>query len=120
MKSVLQIVAVALMILSTAGLATAADQGKNNPKGKVVEVAVTKKGFEPSSIGVAPGTPLTLKITRRTDATCAKKVTVAGMDVKKDLPMNEPVTVELGALEKGDVKFGCGMNRMVGGMIFVK
>lgn len=89
-------------------------------QGKIVDVSVTKKGFEPKAIEVKPGVPLTLRVTRKTDATCAKAITVAGTDIKKELPLNETVEVEVGPLKEGEIKFGCGMGRMVGGVIVAK
>lgn len=110
-----------LSTLAVLGFATSATVAYGEEsQSKIVEVAVTKKGFEPKSIEVKSGTPLTLKVTRKTDATCAKAITVAGTDIKKDLPLNETVTVDVGTLKQGEVKFGCGMGKMVGGMIFVK
>lgn len=115
MRKILWGFGLAVTILSGASFSTAAQP----LKGKVVDVAVTRKGFEPSSIEVKAGEPLTLNVTRKTDTTCAKKISVAGMDMKKDLPLNEPVLIELGPLTKGKVEFGCGMNRMLSGVILV-
>ncbi len=50
---------------------------QNSTDAKIVKVTVTKKGFEPSSIKVAAQTPVVLEVTRKTDSTCAKKISVA-------------------------------------------
>ncbi len=86
-------------------------------KGQTVEVAVTEKGFEPSSINVKPGSLVTLNITRKTDATCATQVVVPSKKIKKDLPLNKMVAINLGKLPKGEIGFGCGMNMMVSARI---
>lgn len=88
-------------------------------KAQVVELQVTEKGFEPNSIEVKPGSPVTLKITRKTDATCATAIKIPAKKITKDLPLNQTVTVNLGKLEKGEIRFACGMN-MLDGMILVK
>lgn len=83
--------------------------------GKPVEVRITKKGFEPGSVTVGSDAPVTLKVTRETDQTCAKSITVPKLNIKKDLPLNEPVLVEVGKLKKGqELAFACGMNMMTG------
>lgn len=85
----------------------------------IINLTVTEKGFEPNTINVKPGTNLELKITRKTDSTCATQVQVASRNIKKDLPLNKTVSIDIGKVEKGEIKFGCGMN-MVTGIIFVK
>ncbi|MBC7466148.1 MAG: cupredoxin domain-containing protein [Bdellovibrio sp.] len=84
-----------------------------------VNLQVTEKGFEPGSINVKPGTHVILKITRKTDATCATQIVINEKKIKKDLPLNQEVSVDVGTLEKGKVKFACGMD-MVSGFINVE
>jgi plastocyanin domain-containing protein len=92
---------------------------KNSVQPQVIEISVTEKGFEPSQVDVKPGTPVVLKVTRKTDATCATQVQIPSKKIKKDLPLNTPVTVEIGKLEKGNVPFSCGMN-MINGNLHVQ
>lgn len=88
-------------------------------KDQVVELQVTEKGFEPGSVDVKPGVPVVLKVTRKTDSTCATQIKIQSKKIKKDLPLNKPVTITLGKLDKGEIRFGCGMD-MITGNIFVK
>ncbi len=83
-----------------------------------IDLQVTEKGFEPSQIDVKPGTSVTLKVTRKTDSTCATAIQIPSKKIKKELPLNKTVSVELGKLEKGEVRFACGME-MVSGQIIV-
>jgi hypothetical protein len=92
----------------------------DGPRRTVVELSVTDKGFQPGSVDVGPGQDLTLKITRKTDNTCARDIVIPSKKIKKELPLNKEVVVHVGKLEKGEVRFGCGMNLMEGGKIFVK
>jgi plastocyanin domain-containing protein len=87
---------------------------------QVIELTVTPNGFEPKSIDVDQSKPVTLKVTRTTDSTCARDIQIPIKKVKKDLPLNQAVTIELGKLKKGDVPFGCGMNMMESGKLIVK
>lgn len=89
-------------------------------KEEVVNIEVTESGFQPKSVDVKPNVPVVLKITRKTDSTCSTQIQIPSKKIKKDLPLNETVTVAIGKLEKGEIKFGCGMSMMDGGRIHVK
>lgn len=90
-----------------------------NAKNQVIDLQVTEKGFEPSTVDVKPGIPVVLKITRKTDATCATQVKIPTLKIKKDLPLNKAVSIEVGKLEKGEIRFACGMD-MITGVIHVR
>lgn len=110
MKSILTV----LLLIS--GIAMAKDPVKSQN----IDLAVTENGFEPNAINVKPGASVTLKVTRKTDSTCATQIQVPSKNIKKDLPLNKTVSIDLGKLEKGEIRFGCGMSMMVGGQINVK
>ncbi len=84
-----------------------------------VNLSVTENGFEPSSINVKPGTKVELKVTRKTDSTCAREIIIPSKNIKKELPLNKTISVQTGKLDKGEITFACGMN-MVTGVIIVK
>lgn len=107
---------VGVLIFSTVALSSFAAP---SPKPQIVELQVTEKGFVPSTFDVKPGTSVILKVTRRTDATCATSVQVPAKNLKKDLPLNQTVKIDIGKLDKGEIRFACGMN-MLEGKIFVR
>ncbi len=109
-----QSIALFAMIL---GLGTA-HAGPATVKHQDVDLQVTEKGFEPSQIDVKPGTSVTLKVTRKTDSTCATSISIPSKNMKKDLPLNQTVNIDLGKLDKGEVRFACGMD-MVSGHILI-
>jgi plastocyanin domain-containing protein len=84
-----------------------------------VEVQVTDAGFEPGRIPAKAGKPLTLAITRKTDRTCAREILFAGQEGKTELPLNKTVEVTYTPKASGEVKFGCAMGMMVGGVLAV-
>ena len=86
---------------------------------KVVEMKVTKKGYEPSRFEVNKGEEVTLKITRETKATCATEITMPSEDIDVDLPLGKTVEVKFTAKKKGEIAFGCHMDHMIGGVIVV-
>lgn len=88
---------------------------------QTIKVEVTSAGFVPTSIDVAPGTEVTLEVTRKTDETCAKDIQVPSKKISKTaLPLEKPVLIALGKLERGEIKFGCGMNMMDSGKIHIR
>lgn len=85
---------------------------------QVITLTVTDKGFEPNTVDVKPGTPVVLKVTRKTDETCAKEIKILSKKITKALPLNKEVSIQIGSLEKGEIRFACGMD-MMGGIINV-
>ena len=106
------LILIALVVLT-------AHAGGAAPKARVIELTVTEKGFEPSTVDVEPGTPVVLKVTRKTDSTCATQIKIDSKKITKDLPLNKTVSIDIGKLEKGEIRFGCGMD-MITGKIFVR
>lgn len=86
---------------------------------QVVQLSVTEKGFVPDKISVKPGTHVILKVTRKTDSTCATEIKISEKKIKKELPLNKEVSVDVGMLEKGKIGFACGMD-MITGFIVVE
>lgn len=86
---------------------------------KTIDLKVTEKGFEPSTIDVKPGTSVTLKVTRKTDSTCATQIKIPSKKITKELPLNKAVSIDIGKLERGEIRFGCGMD-MITGQIYVR
>ena len=74
-------IAIAIAILFVMNLQPAHAQAKD----QVIDLQVTEKGFEPSSIDVKPGVPVVLKVTRKTDSTCATQIKIQSKNIKKDL-----------------------------------
>ena len=106
-----------LIFLTSLVVAAAGKTKAEDPQ--VVEIRVTSQGFEPKLVNVKPGVAVILKVTRTTDTTCATEIQIPDKKIRKALPLNETVTIEIGQLQKGEIRFGCGMNMMESGQIFV-
>ena len=84
-----------------------------------VQISVTEKGFEPDSVDVPAGKPVTIVFTRKTDKTCAKAVVVdlgGGKKVTKDLPLDKTVEVSATFAKTGELSYACGMDMIHGVM----
>ena len=74
-----------------------------------LRVVADEKGFHPSSIDLKKGGPGTLTFVRTTDDTCAKEVVFDELGVKKALPLNVPVAIEIPTDKDRSIAFTCGM-----------
>jgi len=114
MKRVLWI----LMGLSlVAGCAGKAEHGTAD-SGRVV-IAVTENGFEPATVTVAAGKPVTLVVTRQTDKTCATELVMAEHHINQPLPLGQPVEITFTPEKPGELTYACGMD-MYKGKVIVK
>ena len=86
------------------------------PKGITVQMSVTDKGFEPSTIEVKKGQPVELVFTRKTDQTCIKEVILdnGSSKIEKPLPLNKPVAIKTKFAKAGENKFACKMDMFKG------
>ncbi|MBA3641669.1 MAG: cupredoxin domain-containing protein, partial [Acidobacteria bacterium] len=85
---------------------------------QTARITVGEQGFEPSRLTLRPGIPARITFVRTSDKTCATEVAFPSLEMKRTLPLNEPVVVEL-TPSKGELIFACGMN-MFRGAIVVK
>jgi plastocyanin domain-containing protein len=127
----------ALILLSSLLLVTACKEEKASPPAaapvavkpaeapkpagpRVVEMAVTDDGFVPANVTLKANEPVTFRVTRKTDETCAKDLLIEGTDIKLALPLNTAVEVAWTPTKAGKVKFGCAMDMMIGGVLLVE
>lgn len=101
-----------------------AEEGAGAPKAKtsprVVKILVTDQGFEPSSIKVKAGEPLKLVVTRKTERTCAKEILIKDTDINVPLPLDKTVEIPFTPKQAGQIKYGCHMGMMIGGVFLVE
>lgn len=93
--------------------------GQSKVNEQVIEITSSAEGFEPNKIDVSSEAPVILKVTRTSDQTCGTEIVIKEKKINQKLPLNETVTINLGKLKKGKVKFACAMN-MIKGTLNVK
>ncbi len=96
----------------TANFSSAMD--KNSAEPQVIQIQVTENGFEPNQIDVTTDVPVVLNVTRKTNNTCATEIEMKSQKLKKALPLNETIRIDLGKLKKGKHNFSCGMDMFSG------
>ncbi|CAN5666956.1 hypothetical protein BH18ACI5_BH18ACI5_08970 [soil metagenome] len=83
----------------------------------VTKIRVGDDGFDPARVEVQKGGVVTLEFTRVSEKTCATEVVVPSQQIRKALPLNTAVQVELRASESGQIVFACGMDMLKGTVV---
>ena len=76
-------------------------------------------GYSPEIISIQKGRTTKINFIRKDPSSCLEEVILADFKVRKFLPLNKKVTVEITPQKSGEFKFVCGMN-MFHGKILVK
>lgn len=78
---------------------------------------VVKGGYNPETISIPVGKTTKINFLRKDANPCLEEVVLGDFKVKKFLPMNEKIQVEITPKEKGQYPFSCGMNMFHGKII---
>jgi hypothetical protein len=85
-----------------------------------LRVVAGEHGFSPASLSIAKGAPgsmATLSFVRTTDQTCATEVVFPDLDIKKALPLNEAVAINVPSDAGRTLTFQCGMGMYKGALL---
>jgi plastocyanin domain-containing protein len=96
----------------------AADQAPLAPG--ELRVTANEHGFSPPSLALPKGTAgslATVTFLRTTDQTCATEVVFPELDLKKTLPLNQPVAVQVPNDAARTLSFQCGMGMYKGALV---
>ena|ERR1051326_649035 len=101
-------------LIAIAGFAIA--QQKKAADTQTAKVTITVQGFQPSSLNLKADVPAKITFLRTTNDTCATSVVIPEYKIEKELPLNQPVVVEL-TPKKGSFGFSCGMSMFQGKVV---
>jgi cobalt-zinc-cadmium efflux system membrane fusion protein len=82
-----------------------------------VKIMVNEQGYEPAKVTLRAGVPARLTFLRTTDKTCGTEVVFPSLNIKRALPLNQPVQIELTPSTTGEIAFACGMNMLHGSVV---
>ena len=85
-----------------------------------LRVTAGEHGFSPPSLTLpkgAAGSLAMVTFVRTTDQTCATEVVFPELDIKKVLPLNAPVTVDVPNDAARTLTFQCGMGMYKGALV---
>jgi len=80
---------------------------------------IVEGGYKPSVIKLQKGKTAKITFLRKDKNSCLEEVVLSDFKIRKYLPMNKPVYIEVTPTKQGEFPFQCGMN-MFHGKIIVK
>lgn len=76
-------------------------------------------GYSPEVISIPRGKTTKISFLRTDPTDCLSEVVLSDFRIRKELPLNKKVTIEITPKESGEFGYACGMN-MYHGKIIVK
>lgn len=91
-------------------------------RGKAIEVQeeidiIVDGGYSPEIVSIPHGKTTRLNFTRRDKNSCLEEIVLSDFKVKRYLPLNEKVTIEITPKREGEFNFSCGMGMFHGKII---
>lgn len=80
---------------------------------------IVEGGYSPNVISIPKGRTTKVNFIRKDPSSCLEEVVLGDFKIRKHLPLNQKVTVELTPWQSGEFSYACGMN-MYRGKIIVK
>jgi Uncharacterized protein conserved in bacteria len=110
-----QVALLAVLTLLASGPSASAASVKGNEQR--IQVNVTSKGFEPSTIRVKAGQPVVLVVTRKAEKTCANEIVIKDLKMRRALPLNRTIEIRLDPMKPGTLRYACGMDMLAGHLL---
>lgn len=82
-----------------------------------VEIKVLADRYDPAEVRGKPGSTMRLVFRRMTDEGCGQQLSVPALGIKKDLPLDQPVPVDVTLPVTGKLAFTCGMGHFQGSIV---
>lgn len=91
-------------------------------KDKVVSVTdsvdiIVEGGYSPNTISIPQGKTTKISFLRHDPSSCLEEVVLGDFKIRKFLPLNKKVTIEITPQKAGEYNFTCGMNMFHGKII---
>ena len=74
-------------------------------------------GYTPDVITIPKGKTTKINFFRKDPSTCLEEVVISEFKLRKFLPLDKTVTIDITAKKEGEYKFSCGMNMFHGKII---
>lgn len=95
----------------------ASSSGSKETASQRVSVKVDEHGYTPSTISAKAGERLTLLFKRVTDRGCGEVLVFPAHGIRRDLPLDQEVEVELTPKANERIAFTCGMGMYRGSIV---
>lgn len=71
-------------------------------------------GYQPEVISIPKGKTTKINFLRRDPSSCLEEVVLSDFKIRKYLPLNQNVSIEITPQKAGEYQFSCGMNMFHG------
>lgn len=71
---------------------------------------VVEGGYSPEVISIPKGKMTKINFIRKDPSSCLEEVVLGDFKIRKYLPLNEKVAIEITPQQTGEFKYACGMN----------
>ncbi len=78
---------------------------------------IVKGGYTPNTISIPQGKTTKINFIRKDPSSCLDEVVLGDFKIRKYLPLNKKVTIEIKPEKTGEFRFECGMNMFHGKII---
>ena len=85
--------------------------------GSTASVTVTETAFDPQRLTLRAGVPARVTFIRASEKTCATAVVFPSLNIRRELPLNQPVAIEFTPDTPGEIAFACGVNMLRGTVV---
>ena len=82
-----------------------------------IAIHVGASGYDPAQASAAAGSPVRLVFTRTTDEGCGQQVVFPDLHITRDLPLGQPVAIDVTMPASGAIAFTCGMGMYHGSVV---
>lgn len=91
-------------------------------KGEAVEVTdsvdiLVEGGYKPETISIPRNKTTKINFVRKDPSDCLEEVVLGDFKIRKYLPLNRKVVIEITPKQSGEFRFECGMNMFHGKII---
>ena len=116
-RSIASVSLSALLALAACSKPAAAPPATGPQGANRFNVTVDADGYHPSTVSVHAGQPTTIVFTRTSDEGCGQQLVFPSLNVRRDLPLNQPVEVQITPSTVAPIAFTCGMGMMRGTIV---
>lgn len=81
--------------------------------GNSIDILV-QGGYKPEVISIKKGEATKINFLRKDSSSCLEEVVLGDFKIRKFLPLNQKVSIEITPKQEGEYQFSCGMNMFHG------
>lgn len=115
--SILMVSALLLAACDKKADESAAGTAPSGAAASEIRIQVGAHGYEPAEAQAPANSSVRLVFTRTSDEGCGQQLVFPSLGVRKDLPLNQPVSVDVTMPASGSVAFTCGMDMYRGSIV---